>query len=47
MFSARLAKYMQDLMQDLANLVTKILARLAYYLQHSFYWKTHYKDCGY
>ena len=34
-FSAILAKFVQDLMQDLAR---KILARLEYFLQDGFYW---------
>ena len=35
-FSARLARYVQDLVQDL---VRKILSRFAYYLQDGFYWE--------
>ena len=31
--------YIQDLMQDIANLARKIFARLAYSLQDGFYWK--------
>ena len=34
-FSARFARYVQDLMQDLAR---KILVRFAYFLQDGFYW---------
>ena len=37
-FSARLARYMQGLVQDLASLVRKILARIVHFLQDSFYW---------
>ena len=37
-FSARLARYVQDLVQDLASLARKILARFAYFLQDHFYW---------
>ena len=37
-FSARLARYVQDLVQDLASLARKKLARFAYFLQDSFYW---------
>ena len=37
-FSAKLARYVQDLIQDLANLARKILARLAYFLHDGFYW---------
>ena len=33
-----LAQVSQDLMQDLASVARKILARLAYFLQDSFYW---------
>ena len=36
-FSARLV-YLQDLVQDLANLARKILARFGYFLQDGFYW---------
>ena len=38
-FSARLARYVQDLMQDLASFARKILARLTYFLQEGFYWE--------
>ena len=34
----RLARYVQDLVQDLASLARKILARFAYFLQDDFYW---------
>ena len=37
-FSTRLARYVLDLMKDLASLVRRILARLAYFLQEGFYW---------
>ena len=37
-FSTRLARYVQDLVQHLANLARKILARFAYFLQDDFYW---------
>ena len=37
-FSARLARYLQDLVQDLASLARIILARFAYFLQDGFYW---------
>ena len=30
---------MQDLVQDLASLARKILARFAYFLQDGFYWE--------
>ena len=33
-----LMQILQDLMQDLASLARKILARLAYFLQDGFYW---------
>ena len=36
--SARLAGYVQDLMQDPASLARKILTRLAYIWQDGFYW---------
>ena len=32
------ARHVQDLVQDLASLVRKILARLEYFLQDGFYW---------
>ena len=38
-FSARLARYVQVLMQDLESLVRKIRARLTYFLQDGFYWE--------
>ena len=38
MFSARHARYVLDLVQDLASLARKILARFAYFLQDRFYW---------
>ena len=37
-FSAKLVRYEQDLMQDLASLARKILASLAHFLQDGFYW---------
>ena len=37
-FSARLARYVQDLVQDLGSLARKILARFADSLQDGFYW---------
>ena len=37
-FSARLATFLQDLMQDLTNLARKILARHAHFLQDALYW---------
>ena len=37
-FSARLARYVQDLVLDLASLARKILTRFAYFLQDGFYW---------
>ena len=37
-FSARLARYVQDLVQNLASLARKILSRFAYFLQDGFYW---------
>ena len=37
-FTARLARYVQDLMQDLIGLA-KILARLAYFLLIGSYWE--------
>ena len=40
-FSVRLARYVQDLMQYLASLARKILARLEYFLQDRFYWVDH------
>ena len=39
MFSARLARYVQNLVQDLASRARKILARFTYFLQDGFYWK--------
>ena len=38
-FSARLARYVQDLVQDFASLARKTLARYVYFLQGSFYWE--------
>ena len=35
-FSAKLVRYVQDLVQDLASVARKILIRLAYFLQDSF-----------
>ena len=35
-FSARFARYVQDLVQNLASLARKMLARLAYFLQDGF-----------
>ena len=37
-FSARLARYVQVLMQKIASLARKILARPEYFLQEGFYW---------
>ena len=37
-YSARLARYVQDFMHDLASLARKILARFANFLQDNFYW---------
>ena len=36
-YSARLARYVQNLLQDVANPARKILPRLAYILQDGFY----------
>ena len=38
-FSAGLARYVQDLMQDLASLAGIILSKFAYLLQGHFYWE--------
>ena len=40
MFSARLARFMQDLMQDLASIASKTLARLKHFLKDGFLGKT-------
>ena len=37
-FSARLARYVQGLMQDLSMLARKIFERVAYFLQDGFCW---------
>ena len=36
-FSAKLARFVQDFVQDLVSLARKILARFAYFLQDGFY----------
>ena len=41
-FSARLARYVQDLVHNLASLARKILARFAYFLQEGLYWEISY-----
>ena len=37
-FSARLVRYVQDLVQDLVGHARKILTRFAYFLKDGFYW---------
>ena len=44
-FSARLARYVQDLVQDLASLARKLLARFACFLQDRFYWVVSLLKC--
>ena len=43
-FSARLARYVQDLVQELASFARKIFARFAYFLQDGFYWDVYDPD---